>query len=47
MVFLDVSKAFDRVSHKGLIFRPNQNGIDGELLERISDYLSDSRKKLL
>ena len=47
MVFLDVSKAFDRVWHKGLIFKLKQNGIDGELLEWISDYLSDRKQKVV
>ena len=31
MVFCDISKAFDRVWHKGLIFKLKQNGIDGAL----------------
>ena len=39
MVFLDVSKAFDRVWHKGLIFKLKQFGIEGELLEWISKWL--------
>ena len=32
MVFLDISKAFDKVWHKGLIHKFKANGIDGELL---------------
>ena len=47
MVFLDVSKAFDRVWHKGLIFKLKQNGIDGDLLEWISDYLSGRKQKVI
>ena len=41
MVFCDVSKAFDRVWHKGLIFKLKQHGIDDNLLEWISDYLNN------
>ena len=44
MVFCDVSKAFDRVWHKGLIFKLKQLGIDGDLLEWISNYL-DNRQQ--
>ena len=32
IVFCDVSKAFDRVWHKGLMFKLRQNGIGGKLL---------------
>ena len=31
-VFLDMSKAFDKVWHKALIFKLNQNDISGNLL---------------
>ena len=31
-VFLDISKAFDKVWHEGLIFRLRQNGINNNLL---------------
>lgn len=39
IVFLDISKAFDRVWHKGLIFKLKQAGIGGKLLDWFSDYL--------
>ena len=44
---LDVSKAFNRVWHKGLTFKVKQNGIDGDLLEWISDYLSGRKQKVV
>ena len=31
-VFLDISKAFDKVWHEGVIFKLKQNGISGDLL---------------
>ena len=31
-VFLDISKAFDKIWHKGIIFKLKQNGISGKLL---------------
>ena len=40
-VFLDISKTFDKVWHKGLIFKLSQNGISGNLLDILSDFLSD------
>ena len=44
LVFCDTSKAFDRVWHKGLIFKLKQNGIEGEFLEWISNYLSNRQQ---
>ena len=40
-VFLDISKAFDKVWHKGLLFKLSQNGISGNLLDLLSSFLSD------
>ena len=42
IVFCDVSKAFDRVWHKGLIFKLKQVGI-----EWINDYLSNRQQKVV
>ena len=47
MVFCDVSKAFDRVWHKGLIFKLKQLGLEGELLQWISDYLYNRKQKVV
>ena len=47
MVFCDVSKAFDRVWHKGLIFKLKQLGIDGDLLEWISNYLDNRQQQVV
>ena len=46
IVFCDVSKAFDRVWHKGLLFKLRQNGIDGKLLERLNSYLVSKGAKI-
>ena len=42
-VFLDISKAFDKVWHEGLIFKLKQNGISGELLHILSYFLSNRK----
>ena len=47
MVFCEVSKAFYRVWHKGLIFKLRQHGIDGDLLNWISDYLHDRKPRVV
>ena len=39
-VFFDISKAFVRVWHEGLLFKLQQNGISGELITLIKDFLS-------
>ena len=43
-VFCDVSKAFDRVWHKGLLYKLSSVGITGPLLQWFTDYL-DNRKQ--
>ena len=39
-VYLDISKAFDKVWHQGLIFKLKQNGIHGKMLQILSNFLS-------
>ena len=46
MVFCDVSKAFDRMWHKGLNFKRKQLGIDGGVLKWVSNYL-DNRQRVV
>ena len=40
-VFLDISKAFDKVWHEGLVFKLKTYGISGPLLALIVSYLSN------
>ena len=42
----DISKAFDKVWHKGLLFKLRQNGIKGNLLAWISNYLSSRKQRV-
>ena len=44
-VFLDISKAFDRVWHDGLIFKLRRIGADGNLLGTIKSFLSDRQQR--
>ena len=46
-VFLGLSKAFDRVWHKGLLFKLKYNGINGNLLTLIESYLADRKQRVV
>ena len=41
IVFLDISKAFDKVWHKGLLYKLQQFGIQGCWLKWFENYLSN------
>ena len=43
-LFLDVSAAFDKVWHNGLLAKLNQIGVDGTFLNTIGSYLADRRQ---
>ena len=45
-VFLDISKAFDKVCHEGLIFKLERNGISGKLSRLIKDFLSNMKQRV-
>ena len=46
-IYLDMSKAFDKVWHEGLLHKLEQNGIDGKLLRFFKSYLSDRRQRVV
>jgi len=46
LICLDISRAFDRVWHKGLIAKLEAIGLKGVLLKWIEDYLTDRELKV-
>ena len=46
-IFLDISKAFDKVWHDGLIFKMRQNGVSGRLLKLFQDYLRNRNQRVV
>ena len=46
-VFLDISKAFDKVWHNGLIYRSKQNGVAGDLLDTLTNFLNERKQKVI
>ena len=47
IVFCDVSKAFDKVWHEGLLYKLSTIGICGHLLRWFQDYLSKRQQRVL
>ena len=45
-IFLDISRAFDRVWHEGLIFKLKQFGLEGEMINIISSFLSQRKQRV-
>ena len=45
-VFLDMSKAFDKVWREEIIFKLKQNGISDDLLNILSDFLRNRKQKV-
>lgn len=46
IVFCDISKAFDKVWHKGLIYKLKRAGISGNLLCLLTNYLSNRKQRV-
>ena len=46
-IFLDKSKAFDKVWHKGLLFKLKTYGIQGQLLKLIKTFLTDMLQRFV
>jgi hypothetical protein len=45
-IFFDISKAFDRVWHQGLLFKLRQYGISGSLITWFESYLKNRSQKV-
>ena len=46
-IYLDMSKAFDKVWHEGLVFKLKQNGIEGKLLNLFKNYLINRKQRVV
>ena len=46
-VFLDISKAFDKVWQDGIIFKLKQNGISGNFLNLLSYFLRNRKQRVV
>ena len=46
-VFLNIFKAFDKVRHDGLIFKLKQNGIYGNLLNLLLNFLRNRKQRVV
>lgn len=47
VIFLDISKAFDRVWHKGLLYKLRKFGITDSLLTWFKEYLTNRRQRVV
>ena len=46
-VSLDISKAFDKVWHDGIIYKLTQNGISEDLLNLLEDFLKERKQRVV
>ena len=46
-IFLDISKAFDKVWHKGLLFKLKSYGIEGKLYNIIENFLYKRKQRVV
>ena len=44
-IFLDISRAFDKVWHDALIFKLRQNGISGDIINILRDFLRNRKHR--
>ena len=47
MTFFDISKAFDKVWHRGLIFKLKSYGVEGTLLKLMENYLTGGHQMVV
>ena len=46
MLYLDMSKAFDRINHKRLMLKLANSGVGGNLLQWFQSYFTDRRQRV-
>ena len=46
-VFLDISKAFDKIWHQGLHYKLKQNGISGKLWKTLTDFIVNRTQRVI
>ena len=46
-VFLNISKGFDKVWHQDLLYKLKQNGISGNLLGTLTEFLKDQKQRVV
>ena len=46
-IFLDISKAFDKVWHDGLLFKLKTYGVEGDLLLLLKNYLKNRKQRVV
>ena len=46
-IFLDISKAFDKVCYEGLLLKLSLNGISGDLLKLLRDFLYCGKQRVV
>ena len=46
-IFLDISKAFDKVWHEGLLYKLKTYGIEGQLLSLLANYLENREQRVV
>ena len=46
-VFLDISKAFDKVWHNDLIYKLKQNGVASDLLDTLTNFLKERKQRVV
>ena len=46
-VFREISKAFDKVCHDGIIYKLTQNGISGNVLNLLEDFLKERKQRVV
>ena len=46
-VFLDISRAFDKVWYEGLIYKLKQNGTKGNSLDTLASFLNDRKQRVV